>query len=141
MPPPVGTILISEIIGTMFLILLGDGVVAGVLLNKTKGQNSGWIVITWAWAMAVFVGVFTSAALGGNAHLNPAVTIGLATAGNPTVPWGSVPYYIVGEFIGAFIGAFLVCYITSPTGKSLRTRASSWLSSAPLPPFATPPGT
>jgi glycerol uptake facilitator protein len=108
MPPPVGTILISEIIGTMFLILLGDGVVAGVLLNKTKGQNSGWIVITWAWAMAVFVGVFTSAALGGNAHLNPAVTIGLATAGNPTVPWGSVPYYIVGEFIGAFIGAFLV---------------------------------
>jgi glycerol uptake facilitator protein len=108
MPPPVGTILISEIIGTMFLILLGDGVVAGVLLNKTKGQNSGWIVITWAWAMAVFVGVFTSAYLGGNGHLNPAVTIGLAVAGNPTVPWSSVPVYIIGEFIGAFIGATLV---------------------------------
>jgi glycerol uptake facilitator protein len=100
------TILITEIIGTMLLILLGDGVVANVLLGKTKGNNSGWIVITWAWAMAVFVGVFVNSAMGGNAHLNPAVTFGLAIAGK--TPWGQVPFYWVGEFVGAFIGAFLV---------------------------------
>jgi glycerol uptake facilitator protein len=98
-------ILLGEIIGTMMLILLGDGVVAGVLLNKSKGQNSGWIVITTAWAFAVFVGVFTSASLSGG-HLNPAVTIGLAIAG--ATPWSDVPIYIIGQFIGAFIGAVLV---------------------------------
>jgi len=100
------SIFLGEVIGTMFLILLGDGVVANVLLSKSKGQNSGWIVITTAWAMAVFVGVFTSVAVGGNAHLNPAVTIGLAIAGS--VGWGDVPIYIAGEFVGAFIGAVLV---------------------------------
>ncbi len=102
----VGTILISEIIGTMLLILLGDGVVANVLLGKTKGNNSGWIVITWAWAMAVFVGAYSSVALGGGAHLNPAVTIGLVVAG--AVPAGDAIWYILGAFIGAMIGAFLV---------------------------------
>lgn len=100
------TILIAEIIGTMLLILLGDGVVANVLLGKTKGNNSGWIVITTAWAMAVFVGAFTAASMGSGAHLNPAVTIGLAVNGN--TPWAEVPYYFVGEFIGAFLGAILV---------------------------------
>jgi len=99
-------IFLGEVIGTMFLILLGDGVVANVLLSKSKGQNSGWIVIATAWAMAVFVGVYTSVAVGGNAHLNPAVTIGLAVSG--AVPWGDVPVYIVGEFIGAALGAILV---------------------------------
>ncbi|MBC7791516.1 MAG: aquaporin family protein, partial [Anaerolineae bacterium] len=99
-------ILIGEIIGTMLLILLGDGVVANVLLNKSKGQNSGWIVITTGWGLAVFVGVFASLALGGSAHLNPAVTIGLALTG--AIGWGDVPLYLVGEFIGAFIGAVLV---------------------------------
>ena len=99
-------IFLGEVIGTMFLILLGDGVVANVLLYKSKGQNSGWIVIATAWAMAVFVGVYTSVAVGGNAHLNPAVTIGLAVSG--AVPWGDVPVYIVGEFIGAALGAILV---------------------------------
>ncbi len=99
-------ILIGEIIGTMLLILLGDGVVANVLLNKSKAQNSGWIVITTGWALAVFVGVYASLALGGNAHLNPAVTIGLAVTG--AIGWGDVPLYLVGEFIGAFLGAVLV---------------------------------
>jgi len=98
-------IMLGEIIGTMLLILLGDGVVANVLLGKTKGNNSGWIVITTAWAMAVFVGAFVSAPVSG-AHLNPAVTFGLAIAGK--VPWGNVPIYWAGQFIGAFIGAFLV---------------------------------
>lgn len=99
-------IFLGEVIGTMFLILLGDGVVANVLLGKTKGNNSGWIVITTAWAMAVFVGVYTSLAVGGNAHINPAVTVGLAISG--AISWGEVPVYFAGEFIGAFLGAILV---------------------------------
>lgn len=98
-------ILVGEIIGTMLLILLGDGVVAGVLLSKTKGNNSGWVVITIAWAMAVFVGAYVAAPVSG-AHLNPAVTIGLAVAGS--AQWADVPFYIIGQFIGAFIGAVLV---------------------------------
>ena len=65
---------LGEFIGTALLIIMGDGVVANVLLNRTKGQNSGWIVITFGWAMAVFLGVFASIALGGSGHLNPAVT-------------------------------------------------------------------
>jgi len=104
----VGKILIGEIIGTMLLVLLGDGVVAAVLLTKSKAQNSGWIVISTGWAMGVFVGVYTVASVSG-AHLNPAVTIGLAIAGN--VDWAAVPVYIIGQFIGALIGAILV-YLT-----------------------------
>jgi len=98
-------ILLGETIGTMLLILLGDGVVANVLLGKTKGNNAGWIVITTAWAMAVYVGAFVSAPVSG-AHLNPAVTLGLAMSGK--TPWGDVPIYWAGQFLGAFIGAFLV---------------------------------
>ncbi len=98
-------ILLGETVGTMLLILLGDGVVAEVLLSKSKGQNSGWIVITTAWALAVYVGVFVAGPVSG-AHLNPAVTLGLAIAGN--TQWGNVPIYWVGEFLGAFIGAILV---------------------------------
>ena len=95
----------GEVIGTMLLILLGDSVVANVLLGKTKGNNSGWIVITTAWAMAVFVGAYSVASVSG-AHLNPAVTIGLAVAGK--FAWGNVLPYIIAQFIGAFIGATLV---------------------------------
>jgi len=94
-----------ELIGTAFLILLGDGVVANVVLNKTKGNNGGWIVITFGWAIAVFVGVYVSAAHSG-AHLNPAVTLALAVAGK--FDWSLVPVYIAAQFIGAMIGAFLV---------------------------------
>ena len=97
--------LLGELIGTMILLLLGDGVVANVVLGRTKGNSSGWIVITTAWAMAVFVGAMSVARVSG-AHLNPAVTIGLATAGN--FPWADVPGYIVAQMIGAFIGAILV---------------------------------
>ena len=92
-------------IGTAFLILLGDGVVANVVLNKTKGNNSGWIVITFGWGIAVFVGVYISAAHSG-AHLNPAVTIALAVA--EKFEWAKVPVYIAGQFAGAMAGAFLV---------------------------------
>jgi glycerol uptake facilitator protein len=96
---------VGEIVGTMLLILLGDAVVANVLLAKTKGNNAGWIVITTGWALAVFVAVFSVATVSG-AHINPAVTVGLAVAGN--FPWASVPEYIIAQMIGAFIGAVLV---------------------------------
>lgn len=99
------TILVAEILGTMMLILLGNGVVANVVLKDTKGNNSGWIVITTGWALAVFVGVIIAGPYSG-AHLNPAVTIGLATAGK--LSWSLVPEYIAGEMIGAMLGAFLV---------------------------------
>jgi glycerol uptake facilitator protein len=98
-------IMIAEIVGTMLLILLGDGVVAGVLLAKSKANNAGWIVITAAWAFAVFVGVVVAGPISG-AHLNPAVTVGLAVAG--MTPWGQVPMYIIAEMIGAMLGATLV---------------------------------
>jgi len=95
----------AEVIGTALLILLGNGVVACVLLNLSKGQNSGWIVITFGWGMAVMVAVFAVGQFSG-AHINPAVTVGFAVAG--TTEWGDVPEYFAGEFVGAFIGATLV---------------------------------
>ncbi|MEG0925830.1 MIP/aquaporin family protein [Chryseobacterium sp.] len=96
---------IAEVIGTMLLILLGNGVVANVVLKDTKGNNSGWIVITTAWALAVFVGVTVAGPISG-AHLNPAVTIGLAAAGK--FSWDLVPSYIAAQMIGGMLGAFLV---------------------------------
>jgi glycerol uptake facilitator protein len=99
------SILVAEILGTMLLILLGNGVVANVVLKNTKGNDSGWIVITTAWALAVFVGVVVAGPYSG-AHLNPAVTLGLAIAGKTA--WALVPEYIAGEMIGAMLGAFLV---------------------------------
>jgi glycerol uptake facilitator len=95
----------AETIGTALLILLGDGVVAAVLLNKSKAQNSGWIVITFGWGMAVMVAVYAVGQFSG-AHLNPAVTVGLWINGNITA--SQVPKYFVGEFAGAMIGATLV---------------------------------
>jgi len=95
----------SEVIGTAILILLGDGVVAAVLLAQSKAQNSGWIVITFGWGMAVAMAVYAVGQFSG-AHLNPAVTLGFAFEGR--TPWGDVPTYFAGEFVGAFIGATLV---------------------------------
>ena len=99
------TAFLGEFIGTALLIILGDGVVANVVLNKTKGNSSGWIVITFGWAIAVFVAVFVSAAASG-AHLNPAVTIGLAYAGK--FAWALVPTYLLAQLLGAMAGALLV---------------------------------
>ncbi|KQN38672.1 permease [Pedobacter sp. Leaf41] len=96
---------VAEFIGTALLILLGNGVVANVVLNGTKGNNSGWIVITTAWALAVFVGVVIAAPFSG-AHLNPAVTIALAIA--QKFNWVKVPYYILAQLCGAIVGSFLV---------------------------------
>lgn len=95
----------GELIGTALLIILGDGVVANVVLNKTNGFNSGWIVITMGWSMAVFTGVFVSASASG-AHLNPAVTIALAVLGK--FSWQLVPTYIAAQMLGAMIGALFV---------------------------------
>jgi len=101
---------LAELIGTAILIILGNGVVANVVLNRTKGNNAGWLVINWGWGMAVFVGVWVAASSG--AHLNPAVTIAMAVAHKFNAPefpnWGAVPVYIAGQMIGAFIGACLV---------------------------------
>ncbi|MCA1919616.1 MAG: aquaporin family protein [Flavobacterium piscis] len=96
---------IAEILGTMVMILLGNGVVANVNLKGTNGNSSGWIVITSAWAFAVFVGVTIAGPVSG-AHLNPVVTLGLALIGK--FSWSLVPTYILGEMIGAMLGAFLV---------------------------------
>jgi len=98
---------IGEFIGTMLLIIMGDGVVANVVLNKTKGNNGGWIVITFGWAMAVFLGVFASVKLGGSGHLNPAVTIAMA-AFNPDFDSSLLPAYILAQFAGAITGAIIV---------------------------------
>ncbi|SFR62298.1 MIP/aquaporin family protein [Anaeromicropila populeti] len=97
--------IISEIIGTMILIILGDGVVANVVLKKSKGNSSGWIVITAGWGFAVAIAVYTVGWVGG-AHLNPAVTIGLAVIGS--FSWSLVPSYIAAQVFGAFLGAIVV---------------------------------
>lgn len=96
---------LGEVLGTAILILLGDGVVANVLLNRSKGQNGGWIVITTGWALAVAIAVYVTGHVSG-AHINPAVTLGLAAIGQ--FPWSQVPSYIIAQFLGAFLGAVLV---------------------------------
>ena len=97
---------LGELMGTLILILLGDGVVAAVLLSKSKAQNSGWIVITTGWAFAVMAGVFTAKLFGSaDAHINPAVTLGFAIS---TGNYNNLITYIPAQMIGAFIGAVLV---------------------------------
>ena len=94
---------IGEFAGTALLITMGCGVVANVLLTGSKGQNSGWIVITFGWGMAVFLGVYSSTALGGSGHLNPAVTIALTASGQ--FDSNMLPVYIMAQFAGAIAGA------------------------------------
>jgi glycerol uptake facilitator protein len=96
---------LAEFIGTMILIILGDGVVAGVLLKNSKAENSGWIVITFGWGMAVALAVYSVGAISG-AHINPAVTIGLASIG--AFDWVQVPGYVIAQILGAFTGAVIV---------------------------------
>lgn len=95
----------AEIIGTFLLVFMGCGVVANVVLKDTKGHNSGWIVITTGWALAVYVAVVVAAPYSG-AHINPAVTIGLAVAGS--FAWDQVPMYLLAQLTGAIVGAFSV---------------------------------
>ncbi|MBP2198025.1 MIP/aquaporin family protein [Pantoea cypripedii] len=98
-------IFLSEMVGTMLLILLGDGVVANVVLKQTKGGSSGWIVITAGWGFAVTVAVYAVGWVSG-AHLNPAVTLAVWLQGG--IPASVVPVYFIGQLVGAFLGAILV---------------------------------
>ena len=99
------SVYLAEIIGTMILIILGDSVVANVILNKTKGNGGGWIVITTGWAFAVAIPALIFGAISG-AHFNPALTIGLASIGK--FAWADVPAYIACQMLGAFLGACVV---------------------------------
>ncbi|TPE41055.1 MIP/aquaporin family protein [Pontibacter mangrovi] len=133
----------AEFIGTMLLILLGNGVVANVVLKGTKGSNGGWIVITTGWALSVFSGVVIAGPYSG-AHLNPAVTLALALAGK--FGWEGVGSYILAQMLGAMTGALLVWLMYRPhfdatedgeaklacfcTGPAIRHRASNVFSEA-----------
>ena len=108
-------VLTAELIGTALLVLLGNGVVASCCLKDTKSGPAGWMVIATAWAFAVYVGVVVAGPISG-AHLNPAVTLGLAIKG--ATPWSMVPTYIGAQFIGAIIGAFLVWLFFIATTRS-----------------------
>ena len=121
---------IAEVIGTALLVIFGNGAVAAVVLNKSKAQNSGWIVITAGWAMGVAVAVYAVGRISG-AHLNPAVTLGLAMAGK--FAWVDVPGYILAQFIGAFLGAVLVWLAYLPHWAPTEDKSSK------LSVFATAP--
>src|SRR5581483_3182357 len=98
--------LLGEFLGTMMLVILGDGVVAGVLLKRSKAEGGGWMVITTGWALAVMTGVFTAIACGSaDAHLNPAVTLGFAVNSGD---YSKVGPYILAQMLGAMAGAVLV---------------------------------
>ena len=107
--------ILAEVFGTAILIVLGDGVVANVVLQRTKGHNSGWIVITTGWALAVTIAVYCVNAISG-AHLNPAVTIALATTG--AFDWAKVPGYIAAQIAGGFLGAVIVWLMYLPHWKA-----------------------
>jgi glycerol uptake facilitator protein len=96
---------LAELVGTAILVLLGNGVVAGVLLRESKAEDAGWVVITFAWGLAVAIAVYVVGPYSG-AHINPAVTIGLAAGG--LFEWGLVPGYLLFQFLGAFVGQLLV---------------------------------
>ena len=113
--------LIAEFLGTAILIVLGDGVVANVVLSRSKGQNSGWIVITAGWACAVTIAVYCVVAVSG-AHLNPAVTVALATTG--AFSWTSVPGYIAAQVAGGFVGGIVVWLTYLPHWKATEDPAN-----------------
>jgi glycerol uptake facilitator protein len=121
---------LGEFLGTMILILLGNGVVAGVCLKGTKSEGAGWMVVTTAWALAVVAGIYTAGQASG-AHLNPAVTISLAVT-DANFGWSSVPVYIAGQMLGAIAGACLVFFhykphyaMTDDQGTKLATFATA----------------
>jgi glycerol uptake facilitator protein len=105
------TEILAEMVGTMVLILLGEGVVANVTLKRSKAENAGWMVVTTAWGIAVAMGVYVAGRISG-AHLNPAVTIAVASLGS--FPWTRVPSYILAQLTGAFLGAVLVWIVFLP---------------------------
>ncbi|MDC3416641.1 MIP/aquaporin family protein [Aquibacillus salsiterrae] len=112
---------LAELIGTMILIIFGGGVVGGVVLKKSKAEGSGWIVISIGWGLAVTMAVYAVGSISG-AHINPAVTIGLASVGD--FPWEKVPSYILAQTIGAFIGAAIVYFQYLPHWKETKDKGA-----------------
>lgn len=112
---------LAELLGTMFLILLGDGVVANVALKKTKGNGAGFLMVTWGWAIAVAVPAYIFGPTSG-AHFNPALTLGLAAIGK--FAWAEVPVYIAGQMLGAILGAALVWIHYLPHWKETEDKAT-----------------
>jgi glycerol uptake facilitator len=102
---------IAEFVGTLILVLLGDGVVAAVLLRESKAEGAGWVAICFGWGLGVAIAVYAVFAISG-AHINPAVTMGLASIG--LHPWAQVPWYIIAQLLGAFVGAILVWLVYLP---------------------------
>ena len=126
---------VAELVGTMILVILGDGVVANVVLARTKGNKGGWIVITTGWGLAVALAIYCVGRISG-AHLNPAVTIGLASIGQ--FEWSQVGPYIAAQMIGAILGAIVVWLAYMPHFAATETRPPSSASSAPVPRSARP---
>ncbi len=122
--------IVAEFIGTALLIIFGNGVVANVVLSRTKGNNSGWIVITAGWAVGVFVGVFCSQRFSG-AHINPAITVAMAVAGQ--FPWAKVAGYVAAQMLGGFVGGATVVLFYREHFKATENQA------AKLACFATAP--
>jgi glycerol uptake facilitator protein len=122
---------VAELVGTMVLLLLGNGVVAGVVLKGTKSNNSGWIVITMGWGLAVAMAVFASQALGGPAHLNPAVSLAVFLRGD--LEFVNLLAYVVAQMIGAILGAVLVLVMYFPHFEKTQDAGSV------LAPFSTGP--
>lgn len=121
---------VAELIGTMILIIFGGGVVAGVVLKKSKAEDAGWVVVTIGWGLAVTMGVYAVGSFTG-AHINPAVTLGFAAAGE--FPWAKVPLYVSAQLIGAVIGGVIVFLNYLPHWKETKDQA------AKLGVFATDP--
>ena len=104
---------VAEFVGTLILILLGDGVVAGVLLRDSKAEGAGWVAICFGWGLGVAIAVYAVVAISG-AHINPAVTLGFASVGAFGFTWAQVPGYIIAQLLGAFVGAVLVWLVYLP---------------------------
>ena len=126
---------IAELVGTMILIVLGAGVVGGVLMKKSKSEESGWIVITIGWGLAVAMGVYAVGGVSG-AHLNPAVTVGMASIGE--FPWRDVPMYILAQMLGAIIGATVVYFHYLPHWRETEDEAAKLSVFATIPAIRHP---
>lgn len=126
---------LAEVIGTMILIIFGAGVVAGVVLKDSKAENSGWIVITIAWGLAVTMAVYAVGNFSG-AHINPAVTLGFASIGE--LPWAKVPVYIAAQIIGAIIGAAIVFFNYLPHWSRTEDKTTKLAVFATIPAIRRP---
>lgn len=128
---------LAEFIGTMLLIIFGNGVVANVVLNKTKGQNSGWIVIATGWGLAVAMAVYAVGHVSG-AHINPAVTLAMAVVGG--LPWEQVPGYILAQVAGAMVGGIVVWLAYLPHWKETENKSLKLAAFSTSPAIRTAPG-